>query len=119
MNWSSPYQASTTHPGRRSRVSAICASSRFTSRACSASRTWWIAGAALLVLIPTLLYYGGGWLQFGYRYALDSIPFVWMLCGLAAARDEGRGGEMAWGWRILIGIGLLTGLESVYWAYHL
>jgi hypothetical protein len=83
------------------------------------SRTWWIAGAALLVLIPTLLYYGGGWLQFGYRYALDSIPFVWMLCGLAAVRDEAAGGEMAWGWRILIGIGLLMGIESVYWAYHL
>ena len=43
-----------------------------------------------LVLIPTLLYYGGGWLQFGYRYALDSIPFVWALCALAAARDEAR-----------------------------
>ena len=54
------------------------------------SRTWWLAGAALLVLIPTLLYYGGGWLQFGYRYALDSIPFVWALCALAAARDERR-----------------------------
>ena len=50
------------------------------------SRTWWLAGAALLVLIPTLLYYGGGWLQFGYRYALDSIPFVWALCALAAAK---------------------------------
>ena len=29
-----------------------------------------------LVLIPTLLYYGGGWLQYGYRYFLDSVPFV-------------------------------------------
>jgi hypothetical protein len=83
------------------------------------SRTWWIAGDAILVLIPTVLYYGGGWLQFGYRYALDSIPFVWMLCGLAAVRDEEAGGEMGWGWRVLIGIGLLMGVESVYWAYHL
>ena len=27
---------------------------------------------ALLVLVPSLLYYGGGWWQFGYRYALDA-----------------------------------------------
>ncbi len=84
-----------------------------------ASRTWWIAGAALVILIPTLLYYGGGWLQFGYRYALDSIPFVWLLCGLAAVEDERDGGEMSWSWRILIGFGLLFGVLSVYWAYHL
>ena len=45
-------------------------------------RAWWLAGAALFVLIPSLLYYGGGWLQFGYRYFLDSVPFVIALCGL-------------------------------------
>ena len=35
-------------------------------------RAWWLLGAAVAVLIPTLLYYGGGWLQYGYRYFLDS-----------------------------------------------
>ena len=91
-----------------------------------ASRTWWLAGAALLVLIPTLLYYGGGWLQFGYRYALDSIPFVWALCVLAAAGDEGRGitvnlrgRAIGVGWLVLIGLGVLVMADSVYWAYHL
>ena len=39
-------------------------------------RAWWLLGAAVAVLIPTLLYYGGGWLQYGYRYFLDSVPFV-------------------------------------------
>ena len=29
---------------------------------------------ALAVLVPSLLYYGGGWLQYGYRYALDFGP---------------------------------------------
>ena len=47
-------------------------------------RAWWLLGAAVAVLIPTLLYYGGGWLQYGYRYFLDSVPFVIALCGLAA-----------------------------------
>ncbi len=90
------------------------------------SRTWWLAGAALFVLIPTLLYYGGGWLQYGYRYALDSIPFVWALCALAAARDEGirealglPGAGISTGWRLLIVFGVLIMSLGVWWAYHL
>ena len=83
------------------------------------SRTWWILLAAVLVLIPTLLYYGGGWLQYGFRYALDSIPFVWLLAGLAAARDGERGRGMGWLWRLLILFGVGVGAIGVYWAYHL
>jgi hypothetical protein len=90
------------------------------------SASWWLALCALIVLIPTLLYYGGGWLQYGYRYALDSIPFVWALCALAAARDEDLrlmaglgGGGMGLGWRLLVVLGVLVGLGGVYWAYHL
>ena len=71
-----------------------------------ASRTWLLLGAAVAVLIPTLLYYGGGWLQFGYRYFLDSTPYVIALCGLAAAR-MGRIGPV---WRVLIvfGVGVVA-----------
>jgi hypothetical protein len=83
------------------------------------SRTWWLALAAILVLIPTLLYYGGGWLQYGYRYALDSIPFVWLVCGLAAVEDESKGDGIGWTWWILTAIGLVVGLGGVYWAYNL
>jgi hypothetical protein len=90
------------------------------------SRTWWLAGAAFFVLIPTLLYYGGGWLQYGYRYALDSIPFVLALCALAAARDEGirealglPGAGISTGWRLLIVFGVLVMSLGVWWAYHL
>jgi hypothetical protein len=90
------------------------------------SRSWWLLGAAALVLLPTLLYYGGGWLQYGYRYALDSIPFVFALCGLAAAHDERlaeivgfRGPAIGVGWRWLIVLGVVVGLGGVYWAYNL
>jgi hypothetical protein len=90
------------------------------------SRTWWLFGAALLVLVPTLLYYGGGWLQYGYRYALDSIPFIWALCGLAAARDARvlasvgiAGPAIGVGWRWLIVFGVVVGLGGVYWAYNI
>ena len=37
-------------------------------------RAWLLAGAFLFTLLPSLLYYGGGWLQFGYRYALGAFP---------------------------------------------
>jgi hypothetical protein len=74
-----------------------------------------LAFAAALVLVPTLLYYGGGWLQYGYRYFLDSIPFVWALVALGIVR---RGPLAWWGWA-LIGWGVLIGLGGVYWAYNL
>ena len=78
-------------------------------------RTWWLVVAAVLVLIPTLLYYGGGWLQYGFRYFLDSIPFVWALVALGIVH---RGPVRWWGW-LLIGWGVLVGLGGVYWAYNL
>ena len=40
-------------------------------------RACWIALA--LVPIPTLLYYSAGWVQFGYRYMLDYLPFLMIL----------------------------------------
>ncbi len=70
---------------------------------------------AVLVLIPTLLYYGGGWLQYGYRYFLDSVPFVIALCGLAAVH---RGGVGA-GWKAMIAFGTAVMALGVYWAYNL
>jgi len=78
-------------------------------------RAWWLAGATLLVLIPSLLYYGGGWLQYGYRYFLDSVPFVIALCGLAAVHRGGIGP----GWKVLIAFGTVVMAMSVFWAYHL
>ena len=79
------------------------------------STTWWLAAAAGAVLVPTLLYYGGGWLQYGYRYFLDSVPFVLALCGLAAAYRRGIGT----GWKALIAIGIAVMGIGVYWAYNL
>ena len=78
-------------------------------------RAWLLLAAAVAVLIPTLLYYGGGWLQYGFRYFLDSVPFVIALCGLAAARR----GAIGWGWITLIAIGTVVMFVGVYWAYHL
>jgi hypothetical protein len=76
---------------------------------------WLLLGAAALVLVPTLLYYGGGWLQYGYRYFLDSIPFVWAICAIAAAER----GRVGWGWRALIAVGVAVMWAGVYWAYRI
>jgi hypothetical protein len=78
-------------------------------------RTWWLAGATIAVLIPTLLYYGGGWLQYGYRYFLDSVPFVIALCGLAAVYRGGIGVV----WTALIVVGTVVMAIGVYWAYNI
>jgi hypothetical protein len=75
-------------------------------------RSWWLLGATVAVLIPTLLYYGGGWLQYGYRYFLDSVPFVMALCGLAAVRQ----GRVGLGWMALIAFGTVVMAFGVYWA---
>ncbi len=79
------------------------------------AQTWWLAGATIAVLIPTLLYYGGGWLQYGYRYFLDSVPFVMALCGLAVVQRGGLTGK----WKALIVFGTVVMGVGVYWAYHL
>jgi hypothetical protein len=75
-------------------------------------RARWLLAATIAVLIPTLLYYGGGWLQYGYRYFLDSVPFVIALCGLAAVHR----GTVGTGWKILIAFGTVVMAFGVYWA---
>ena len=75
--------------------------------------SWALLGAAVLVLVPSLLYYGGGWVQFGYRYFLDSLPFVIALVALAAARVG-----VGWLWRVAIAWGVVINLLSVYWVYR-
>jgi hypothetical protein len=75
-------------------------------------RSWWLLGAAVAVLIPTLLYYGGGWLQYGYRYFLDSVPFVIALCGIAAAWR----GRIGYGWLALIAFGTVVMAFAPYWV---
>ena len=66
---------------------------------------------ALAVLLPSLLYYGGGWLQVGFRYFLDPMPFVLVLMASGWRR------EMASLWKVLIAIGILVGIWGVIFTY--
>jgi hypothetical protein len=69
-----------------------------------------MALATVLLLLPSLLYYGIGWKQFGYRYGLDATPFVVALAALAYRRP---------GWRrALPGLALASvaiNLWGTYW----
>ena len=67
------------------------------------------------MLVPTLLYYGGGWLQYGYRYFLDSVPFVIALCGLAVVHR----GRLGPAWKVAIAFGTVVMVVGVYWAYRI
>ncbi len=52
------------------------------------ARILWVA--AFLVAVPLLLYYGGGgYRTYGYRYALDFVPFLLALVGLGARKHFG------------------------------
>jgi hypothetical protein len=47
--------------------------------------------ATLIVAVPVLLYYGyGGPITYGYRYALDFMPFLFALAAMGARRHFGR-----------------------------
>ena len=63
--------------------------------------------AAGLVAVPSLLYYNSGYLQAGYRYALDFLPFLVILVALAA---RGRLTRLA---ATLVILSLLMGFLSL------
>jgi hypothetical protein len=46
--------------------------------------------AALLVAIPIFLYYGGGFIQYGFRYSLDFTPFLIALMAFGSRGHIGR-----------------------------
>lgn len=62
---------------------------------------------AAAVFVPSLLYYGGGWIQVGFRYFLDAIPFLVPLVASAARPGLGPGGKA------LIALGMVVNLWAV------
>lgn len=60
-----------------------------------------------VIAAPILLYYGIGYRQFGYRYALDFLPFLYFL--LMRNRQQQRG-DLSAGFRRLVVISALVNL---------
>ncbi len=73
----------------------------------SEARLLWIAAG--LVAVPVFLYYGGGWIQYGFRYALDFTPFLVALMAIGASRWRG------WPERLLICAGVVSVSYGVLW----
>ena len=78
-------------------------------------RACWIALA--MVPIPTLLYYSAGWVQFGYRYMLDYLPFLMILT--AFGFDDHRSPTAFRIKVVLVVLSLAIGFWGRYWGTRL
>jgi hypothetical protein len=73
----------------------------------------WLAVVA--ILLPLLTYYGVGWVQFGYRYALDFYPFLFIPTALAFNASAGSANTtLTHGQRALILVCLLINLWGAW-----
>jgi hypothetical protein len=68
----------------------------------------WAAIVALV--IANWMFAATGWAQFGYRYGLDFMPFLWFLVVLAVRRVK-------WHHVVLIGLAVLINLWGVLWIF--
>jgi 4-amino-4-deoxy-L-arabinose transferase-like glycosyltransferase len=77
-------------------------------------RDWFTIGAwgsVALILVPTLLRADPGGVQFGFRYAQDLLPFLFLL---AVRGLRGRISPLAW---VAIGIGFAVNLWGMAYAF--
>jgi hypothetical protein len=72
------------------------------------------AAAVLLVAVFNLAHFSQGWVQWGYRFSLDFIPFLLPLVALGAARP--RDGQPRLFAFVLLAAGLLINLWGVTWG---
>jgi hypothetical protein len=75
----------------------------------------WLAIA--LVSVPLLLHWTQGWVQFGYRFALDFMPFLLILTAFGFddnASPTGRRIQV-----LLVAVAILAGFWGRYWANEL
>jgi len=67
----------------------------------------WLAAA--LVAVPVFLYYGGGYVQYGFRYSLDFTPFLVALMAMGSSRWKG------WPERLLVVVSVASVAYGVLW----
>ncbi len=75
-----------------------------------------LSAACWAAIIPTAFFIftfaATGWAQFGYRYALDFSPFLWLL--VAKSMED----KLRWHHVALIGVAFLVNLMGVLWIYQ-
>ena len=74
-----------------------------------------LGATATVVIIATfnLAHFSQGWVQWGYRFSLDYMPFLLPLVGIGAARTDGRVRAVA---ILLVGLGTTVNLWGVIWG---
>jgi len=70
--------------------------------------------AVLAVALVNLMHFSQGWVQFGYRFSNDFVPFALILVTLAIAQFRLR-----WLAVLLIGLSVLVNAWGVYWGVTL
>ena len=76
-----------------------------------------VTGSVLAILVITfvnLMHFSQGWVQFGYRFSLDFVP--WALILVALGMDRLRGSLAAVLAGVLIGASILVNLWGVVWG---
>lgn len=68
--------------------------------------------AIILIALLDFSFAATGWTQFGYRYAMDFYPFLFLLT------IRGFGQKLAWHHVGLVGLGVAVNLWGVLWIYQ-
>ncbi len=66
--------------------------------------------AIIPIVVANWMFAATGWAQYGYRYGLDFMPFLWLLVVLAVRRVK-------WHHALLIGIAVVINLWAVLWIF--
>lgn len=70
----------------------------------------WAALAAVVILVPTMFWFSTGWVQFGYRYSLDFLPFLLILVA------SGMGNRLDRTKVALVALSVAVNLWGVAWS---
>lgn len=70
-----------------------------------------------IIAIPTLMYYSQGWVQFGYRYLMDYLPFIMILTALGF--EHFKTPRSLWLKIALVVLSVAIGFWGRYWGTRL
>ncbi len=102
-----PFFSASTYGMSMALVSPALVSSLWAGFRDRTARLLWIA--TVLVAVPAFLYYGGGFVQYGFRYSLDFTPFLVALMAIGSHRWIG------WPERLLVLASIGSVIVGICW----
>jgi hypothetical protein len=73
----------------------------------------WALLAMVGIMVPIIVWFSTGWVQFGYRYSLDFFPFLLLLI------SAGMGDRVNKGIIFLVALSVAVNLWGTLWSVHL